>query len=168
MQMSRVLVLVLAVLLAPLTAGGASTPAALGGLKTLDGQEALLADHVGNGKWLLVMIWASDCVICNKEMPQLSDFHFEHSDELAEVIGVSLDGYDNRADAQAFLDRHEPSFPNYVGEMITVAFGYQAMTGEQLYGTPSFLLFTPDGELVANNAGPVSAEALLRFIDGHT
>ncbi len=162
MRITRMLMLFLVMLSAPLAA---EESAALGGLKTLDGRDAQLADHVGQGKWLLVMLWASDCVICNREVPALSDFHFEHSDDLAEVIGVSLDGYDKRAEAQAFLDRHDPIYPNYVGEFMPVALGYQVMTGERLLGTPTFLLFTPKGELVANNPGPVSGDAVLRFID---
>ena len=38
-----------------------------GGLQDFDGQPKSISDYAGKGKWLVVMIWASDCHICNQE-----------------------------------------------------------------------------------------------------
>jgi len=38
------------------------------GFKDLNGNIRTVDDYIGKGKWVLVMIWASDCHICNEEV----------------------------------------------------------------------------------------------------
>jgi len=67
-----------------------------------------------------------------------------------------------------YLAEHQPTFPNYVGDYQMVAMNYQSLTEENLRGTPTYLLFNPQGELKGNNPGPVTPSAIERFIANNT
>ncbi|MBT8428851.1 MAG: hypothetical protein KJN79_02970, partial [Gammaproteobacteria bacterium] len=70
----------------------------------------------------------------------------------------------NKAAALAFIERHDLPYPNLIGEPGMVSLYYASLTQESLRGTPTFLIFDPDGELAAAQAGAVSPEAINRFI----
>ncbi|MCB1757223.1 MAG: TlpA family protein disulfide reductase [Gammaproteobacteria bacterium] len=133
-------------------------------LVDLQGSPVKLSQHIGKGQWLLVMFWATDCVICAREKPAISAFHDRHKDNDANVIGVALDGYANKAAIERYLGQHETTFPTLTGEFTAIADSYEQSTEEVFRGTPTYLLYTPDGELVGNNPGPLSAGAIERFI----
>lgn len=132
------------------------------------GEFASLDGTFGNGKWTLVMIWATDCHICKEQKPKISAFHDKHKDSLVEVFGIALDGASHLDDVNQYLEEHQPTFPNYVGELPIVASNYTSLTEEPLRGTPTYLLFNPQGELKGNNPGPVSPSAIEGFIERHT
>lgn len=134
-------------------------------IQELNGDIVRLDERVGDGKWLLVMLWATDCHICKQQKPEMSRFHDKHKDDDAQVLGIALDGMGAVDEVKSYLDHFQPSFPNYVGEIAIVASHYLFLTEESLRGTPTYLLFNPDGELVGNNPGPLSIEALEQFIN---
>jgi thiol-disulfide isomerase/thioredoxin len=136
-------------------------------LLTVDGERLDEGPAVGNGKWTLVMIWATDCPICKQQKPVISAFHDKHKDVDAAVFGIALDGRPGLQEVRDYLDEHVVSFPNYVGEYPVIAINYQELTEEDLRGTPTYLLFDPEGELQGNNPGPISVEAIERFIERH-
>ena len=132
-------------------------------LQDFDGSTINLQDKIGQGKWTLVMFWAHDCHVCRLESPLISDFHEKRDD--VDVIGISVDGEAKKHLALDFLAATKPSFPSYIGNLALVASNYEIMTEEGFRGTPTFILFTPDGSLIGNNPGKVSVEALEGFID---
>ena len=75
-----------------------------------------------------------------------------------------MDGQAKKAAALAFIERHDLPFPNLIGEPAMISLYYSALTQESLRGTPTFLIFDPEGELAAAQAGAVSPEAVDRFI----
>ena len=131
----------------------------------LSGQPQAIENFTGDGKWLVVMIWANDCGICNQEAPSYAQFHEQHKDRNARVLGLSLDGPSGKDAAQSFVDRHALPFPNLLGEPELVGLKYQMLTQESLRGTPTFLLYGPDGALRAAQAGAVSIDKVAAFID---
>ena len=137
-------------------------------LVDVTGKDADVSSAIGEGKWTLVMLWATDCHICTKQKPEISAFYDKHKSENVDVFGIALDGRDNLDDVNSYLTRHQPTFPNYVGEIGVVAVNYQMLTEEPLRGTPTYLLFNPEGELKGNNPGPVSPGAIESFIAKHT
>lgn len=135
-----------------------------GGLTDMDGKPRDLKDYLGDGKWTVVMIWASDCHVCNSEAHQYVDFHTFHKDKDARVVGISLDGRAGKADAQQFIERHSINFPNLIGDPQQVASVYADATGESLQGTPSFVVYDPSGKVRAADAGAIPAEVIGEFI----
>lgn len=135
-----------------------------GGLTDLNGKPHTVGDYLGDGKWTLVMIWASDCTVCNREAYQYVDFHTFHKDEDARVLGISMDGPGGVADAKQFVARHSINFPNLIGEPSEVANLYTSATGEPWRGTPTFMLYDPKGKLRAQQVGAVPPDLISDFI----
>lgn len=133
-------------------------------LRDLDGRVRQLEEFTGHGQWTVVMIWASDCMICNAEAHRYVDFHTFHQDEDAKVLGISMDGQGGLADAKAFIQEHSVNFPNLIGEPEDVAAMYTRLTGLPWRGTPSFLIYGPQGELRAQQVGAVRTELIVEFI----
>jgi peroxiredoxin len=123
--------------------------------------------HTGKGKWLVVMLWASDCVACNREAHQYVDFHEFHHDDNAQVLGISLDGSDLAA-ANAFIDKHQVSFPNLIAEFDVAGQWFENLTGQDFWGTPGFLIFDPEGNLRAQQIGAVPANLIEQFIQANS
>ena len=133
-------------------------------LQDMAGNPKSLDDYSGKGKWLVVMIWASDCHVCNREAQEYVDFHFLHSDSDAEVLGVSIDGQAKKAEALKFIDRHKINFTNLIGEPDEVGSLFSELTGTAFVGTPSFLIFDPKGVLKAQQVGAVPTNLIEEFM----
>ncbi len=131
-------------------------------LERFNGSQTNLDDQMGKDKWTLVMFWAHDCGICRTEFPLISDFHDSRDD--VDVIGISIDGDGKKSLAQDFLESTKPSFPTFITSLTLASGNYNILTQEQFRGTPTFLLFSPDGELIGNNPGKLSISALEKFI----
>jgi peroxiredoxin len=130
-----------------------------------NGNQKSVADYTGKGKWLVVMLWASDCHVCNQEAHQYVNFHKQHKGKDAQVLGISLDGKTKQSDAKEFLKRHNINFPSLIGEPENVATMYQELTGGTWVGTPSFMVYTPSGELLGAQAGAVPVSVIESFIE---
>lgn len=129
-----------------------------------DGTPISLDDLTGQGKWTLVMIWATNCHICHIQKPEISAFHNKHKDSDAHVVGIALDGIDQIDAVSDYIAKNNVSFPSYVGNVAIIASHYFGMTEENLRGTPTYLLFNPEGELLGNNPGQLSVEAIESFM----
>jgi len=135
-----------------------------GSLTDLDGNAASINDYAGKGKWLVVMFWASDCHICNKEAHQYVDMQERHKDGNINVLGVTTDGLTNKAAAKAFIKEHKLNFPNLIGSLEDIAGMYYDLTGNQWIGTPTFFIYNPEGKLGVADAGAIPAKIIEDFI----
>lgn len=141
-----------------------AAPASAVELTDFDGKPQRLENYLGEGQWVVVMLWASDCHICNLEAPGLSAFHERHKGRDAIILGVSLDGIAGRKDAEDFMKRHSVSFDSLLIDSVGASFLYARATGEPLRGTPSFLLYAPDGTLAAAQAGAVKPASIEEYM----
>lgn len=115
---------------------------------------------------MAVTVWAHDCGVCAAEIHELADFHRARKDRDALVLGVSIDGYDRRKQAEAFVKRHNLPFTNLIAEpsqAVILRFG----AGE-LVGTPTTYLYEPSGRLAAMTIGPVSRDDIESYIERNT
>ena len=130
-----------------------------GGPRTLD-------EYVGKGKWLVLTVWASDCAICEREIPELVAFHNAHRDKDATVLGISVDGPGRKDEARAFIQRHKISFPNLLDGGRAFKAVYLRETGRPWFGgTPMNLVYAPDGKLAARRIGPLAKAEIEAFIE---
>ena len=73
--------------------------------------KALLAAQ--KGKVVLVNFWATWCVPCREEFPDLSRLHKALAPKGVRVIGISTDFAGQTPQVEQFLAEMKPSFPNY-------------------------------------------------------
>lgn len=148
----------LLLMLAPLSASAASPDIVL---KGLDGTARNVNEFIGKGQWTVVAIWRSDCPICKRDIHEMAFFHDAHrKSKDAIVLGVSVDGYANKAKAQRFIDEHSLDFTNLIAEPEQIArFG-----AGRFVGTPTFYIYSPQGELAAKQVGPITQEEIEQII----
>ena len=132
--------------------------------KTFDGKVKTLQDYVGKGKWTIVMMWAHDCHVCNKEAHQYVAFHDKHKNKDAIVLGISMDGFEAQDKAEKFIKQHKLNFENIIGKPQVIANMYEELTGADWFGTPTFLFFAPNGELKAQQVGAVPTPLIEQFM----
>lgn len=152
----------LLVLLLPMLADAATLDIPV---KDMQGRERNVSEYIGRGDWTVVAIWAHDCHVCNQEIHQMNFFHDEHKGKGVKVLGVSVDGWSRQKQAMGFVNKHELEFPNLIIEPrqeVMLRFG-----GGRFVGTPTFYVYTPKGELVARNIGPVSGDTISQFIQSY-
>jgi thiol-disulfide isomerase/thioredoxin len=65
------------------------------------------------GRVVLLNFWATWCVPCREEFPELSKLQGEYGAAGLQLIGVSTDFAKERPAVQKFLAEQRPSFPNY-------------------------------------------------------
>jgi hypothetical protein len=133
-------------------------------LRDFDGQTRTLGDYTGNGKWTVVMIWHSTCKNSNAIVHEYVDFHMFQSDKNATVMGISLDGYAKKTDAIGFIEKHDVNFPNLIGDYDEVTDMIEELAGIQWKGTPTFMIYSPKGELRVVESGRVPAKIIGDYI----
>ena len=160
-RMSRLAILFLALLLQiapPLSAGSPL-------FQNLESSAFETIDnHLDPGKWLVVMIWASDCEVCKREVASYQQFHKQHEQRDARVLGITLDGLQGTEAARGFTAEHGVGFNNLIGEPEAVTAYFQVLTGSPWVGTPTFLIYGPDGSLLAKQVGAVPVDLIEQFI----
>ena len=137
------------------------------GLTDFEGNPKKIEDFTGNGKWTVVMFWASDCHVCNAEAHQYVAFQEKHKNGNIRMLGITLDGMSNKenfAAAKDFVKEHKLNFTNLIGEPETIGALYYDMTGNFFAGTPTFMIFSPDKIVRAADAGAIPAATIEEFI----
>lgn len=117
---------------------------------TLDGKPFDLAAQ--RGKWVVVNYWATWCVPCIKEMPDISNFVKSRKDVTA--IGLAFEDTDVK-DIKAFLGKHPVAYPIAQLDVMAPPKDFDAPKG-----LPTTYLIAPDGHLAQRFVGGVTAEKL--------
>lgn len=122
-------------------------------------------EYIKSTQWTVVMFWASDCHICNVEAHQFVKLHRDYKDKNIRVLGISVDGKAKKAAAEEFIKIHNINFPNLIGEPEVVAGIYKQYTNETWIGTPTFVIFSPSGQVMAQRPGMLPPELIVSFIE---
>jgi thiol-disulfide isomerase/thioredoxin len=123
-----------------------------------------LSEYIGKGKWTFVNIWGPRCPPCQEELPELVQFHDDHKDTDAIVLGIALDypsfGKPDTEEVAAFVEDYLVGYPVLLGypEMM------EAFEAGPLAGMPATLAYTPKGELVAVQTGMITREIIEKFM----
>jgi peroxiredoxin len=155
--------------LAALLFAAAAAPASENGatFETPDGATVTLEQFTGQGKWLVVKIWASNCHVCNQtahEIVALSN----HRKRDIQVVGIAVDAYRNRPGVLAFIERHALDYPVLFDDGRGAAYIYRRGVQRNWGGwTPTYLIYSPQGDLVAQHIGAVAENDVVRFVDSY-
>ena len=123
---------------------------------TLDGKTFDLAAQ--RGKWVIVNYWATWCVPCIKEMPDISRFVAAHENVVA--IGLAYEDSEP-ADVKAFLAKHPVAYP-----IAQVTLDQPPKDFDEPRGLPTTYLISPDGKVAKHIVGPVTEASLEAIIGG--
>ncbi len=132
-----------------------SRPAPDFNLKGVDGSPVSLADH--RGKPVVVDFWATWCVPCIYQVPELNAFwkiHRETGD--VAVIGVAVDVEGASAVAPWIEEK---------GVEYQIAIGDERLAREfGVMGFPTLAIISPDGNIESLHVGLIEVEELERLV----
>lgn len=97
------------------------------------------------GKVVMLDFWASWCIPCRKSFPWLNEMQAAKESQGLVIIGVNVD--EDRADAEAFLQRYEAKFKLEFDPKGEYASFYD------IPGMPTSLIFDRNGQLIHTHAG---------------
>lgn len=127
-------------------------------LKDLFGAEAGLSNY--KGRIVVLNFWATYCVPCRTEMPDLAAIQNEYAALGVQVIGASADALEDRAKILQFIKETKINFPVWVGA--TTAEMTRFGLGGALPGT---VVIGRDGRVVKIISGVVKLPELKKQID---
>ena len=133
-------------------------------LQALDEQRVELMDYVVEGRWTVVMFWATDCIPCEEQKPGLEAFHQEFSPDTASIVGVAIDGFEMIDQILEINAHHQPSYPNLVAFNDVYQRQYEELVGKPFRITPTYLIFDQTGQLHGNVYGNLDLDDLAGYI----
>lgn len=136
-------------------------------LKTLDGEEFRISER--SGKVLLLNFWATWCIPCIEEMPDLVSLQKELGNEKFQILGMNTEILTHEEDNQSFeeLDRKVRAMVKEQGlnyEIVwTSTEAYEAAAKIAKFpGIPLSLIINTEGKVVGafRGAGPSTVEKM--------
>jgi len=125
--------------------------------KDMQGKAHHLAEY--RGKWLFLNFWAGYCDICRKEIPTLIRFQQNNRNKVT-ILGISYGG-ETRQDVKAAMARYKFNYEIIPGQAnITRLFN-------DVIATPTTIVISPEGRMVAKAIGEQSTEELNAFISSN-
>lgn len=123
----------------------------------LQGENLSLTDF--QGEPVLLNVWATWCIPCREEMPDLQAIQDTYGERGLRVVGVSVDQLHAAGDIARFLDDHRISF--------TILHDPQSRVGRtfRTVGVPETFLIGRDGLLLARWFGPIDADQVRSSIE---
>ncbi|PWQ98002.1 TlpA family protein disulfide reductase [Leucothrix arctica] len=131
-----------------------------------DSKQTTIEDEIGNGKWTIVEVWASDCGACRAHMPDM--VKFDGKLDNVRVLGIALDGQPGKAAAQDMIDEYKMPFKNILSNPIEMNAWMELNAEEGLIGTPTFMIFNPEGKLTALQPGILPTTSLVKYIEANS
>jgi thiol-disulfide isomerase/thioredoxin len=95
---------------------------------------------------VLVVLWASWCQPCHREVPALNELH-RRAGAAIDMVGVSFDETDGKA-ARAFVDKTRPRYPIALSDEPGLAPLLSAAFGDSAVLLPAAVLLDRDGRVL--------------------
>jgi peroxiredoxin len=104
------------------------------------------------GRPVLLNVWATWCLPCLEEIPELVKLHDRHASEGLAVVGVSVDVGSAVDAVRSFVAEHEIPFAIWLDpeERVSHAFGVR--------GVPATFVLDREGRVLLRREGPITAE----------
>ncbi len=137
-------------------------------LKDLDGKAHVLSEYAGQGHWLVVNVWSTNCPFCRRELPDLNEFHADHVGRDAAVLGVTIDfpsyGYPDPGVIRDFAIDYFVEFPLLLADAALAS----RFVGRPVSAIPVSFIYRPDGSLAGRWDGVITRSQLEQVIAGGT
>jgi peroxiredoxin len=135
---------------APTSTGDEGQPAPSFALESVEGSQVRLEDQ--RGKVVLVNFWATWCVPCRAEMPEIESAYRSYRDQGFEVLAVNV--FESPVEIQPFMSELDLSFPALLDSDGAVSRLYRAR------GLPSSFLIDRQGVVQYVKVGALTGDAL--------
>lgn len=110
-----------------------------------DGKMHRLSDYVGEGKYVLVDVWASWCMGCRMETPHVKEAYAKYHDRGFEVVMVTID-----ADKEDWLKAMDKDGVKELGcQLFDPSSSIRNLYG--ISSIPCSMLIGPDGKIIDND-----------------
>ncbi|MEA1888384.1 MAG: TlpA disulfide reductase family protein [Pseudomonadota bacterium] len=109
------------------------------------------------GKPALINFWATTCVPCRKEMPDLSQLYKDFSARDVGVIGIAM-AYDRPDQVIAFQQEYKIPYTLALDIDSTAAKAFNVQT------IPETILVSPRGQIVYRHSGAINMESMQKRI----
>jgi len=123
-----------------------------------------ITDELQEGRWELVMFWATYCHVCKKDFKKIAKFMEDNSSIPLTIVGVVTDGVEERKKTNRLIEKHDLAYTHIVTDYPQSNELFQKVAGQRLIGTPSYLLYDKENELVAFNSNAIDLDALEIFV----
>lgn len=143
----------------PVVPGTVGSPAPAYGALDMTGDSVDITSF--RGDVVLLNVWATWCIPCRREVPELQALHQEYGDRGLRVLGVSVDGNDAAGDVAGFISDFQMTYTvlRDPGERVLSVFRIQ--------GVPASYLIDREGIVRWRTIGPFTAQdpALLKALE---
>jgi thiol-disulfide isomerase/thioredoxin len=111
------------------------------------------------GKWLFINFWAGYCSICKKEIPTLIRFQQRNKNKVT-VLGINYGG-ETRQKIVAAMKQHHFNY-TIIPDQRSISRYF-----DDVVGTPTTIIISPQGLLIAKAVGQQSYQELTAYISSH-
>jgi thiol-disulfide isomerase/thioredoxin len=131
------------------------------GADVLGGQQVSFSDVLGQGKPVVLNLWAGLCPACRLEMPDFEEASKEFGDDVL-LIGLDVGPFTNLGTNEQGRQLAEALGVTYPTGTTTDASVIQAY---QVLGMPATYFVTPGGEIVRTWTGVLTKDKLTELVD---
>lgn len=130
------------------------------GNSVVGGEEVRFSELLGQGKPVVLNLWAGLCPPCRLEMPDLQAVSEEFSDEIV-LFGLDVGPFTNLGtseDGQRLIHELGVSYP------VGTTFDADVVRAYELIGMPTTYFITPDGEIIRQCTGLLTEDKLAELV----
>ncbi|MEM7304510.1 MAG: TlpA disulfide reductase family protein [Pseudomonadota bacterium] len=122
-----------------------------------------LENQLEDGRYELVMFWATYCHTCKQDFKALGEYIKDNPDLPFTLVGVVVDGTDETSKTEELVEKHDLNYAHILTDYDTANEFYTETTDMQLMGTPSYILYDKNNKFVGVNPNSIDIEALDLF-----
>ena len=141
-----------------------SPPGADPVLKTVDATTLKTLLEKKQGKVVLINLWATWCVPCREEFPDLIKLYGKYRDRGLELILISVDFAEQRRQVEAFLKENGVTFPTYINAEESYEALISFLAPDWIGGFPTTFVIDRKGRLARSLVGGQSYEVFHKAV----
>lgn len=108
----------------------------------------------------MINFWASWCIPCRSEMPELTKAYYAYRDQGLVILGLNATEQDTLDDAKAFVEEFDIPYPILLDEE-----GHVTNDDYRLLGFPTSVFIDWNGVIRHVQLGEMKAEQINRYIE---
>ena len=126
--------------------------------------DLVVLDQLQEGRWELVMFWATYCPICKRDFVKLAKFFEDNPDISITIVGVVADGTEQKEKALTQIEKRKLNYSHILTDFEQSKKFFQKQAESNLIGVPSYLLYNTENEMVGFNHHAIDVDALEIYV----